>query len=99
MARPAGRVEKVMSLGLADFHRSLRTLVPDIALAEDQKSVSISADGTAVTITFEAQDSATLGGLLVMPRARVTLTFEGMDASAQAAFLSRFDQAFQRGGG
>jgi hypothetical protein len=93
------RVEKLMALTLADFHRSLRALAPDLALGEDQAEVSIPADDKSVQIRFMAQEGATLGGLLALPRACVTLTFDGMDESERTAFLIRFDRAFQRGGG
>lgn len=93
------RVEKVMALTLADFHRSLATLAPGLALRDGQTGVEIDTGEASVSITFEEQQDATLGGLLALPRARVTLTLDGLDDAERAAFLSRFDRAFQRGGG
>lgn len=52
-----------------------------------------------VRITFEALPDARLGGLLHLPRARVTLHFEGVPEASRVEFLRRFDLAFQRGGG
>ena len=92
-------VEKIMALELADFHRSLRALAPDLDLSEAARDVRIPDDGGTVSITFEALPSETLGGLLALPRARVTLSFDGHSAEQRSAFLARFDQAFQRGGG
>ena len=92
-------VEKIMALDLADFHRSLKALAPQLDLAEGQTDVSVPFDGEAVHIRFEAREIARLGGLLTLPRARVTLRFDGLDESARAAFLALFDRTFQRGGG
>ena len=39
------------------------------------------------------------GGLFVVERSEVTISFEGYDAAEQEAFLQQFDRAFQRGGG
>lgn len=99
MSGTPDRVEKVMALTLADFHRSLATLAPGIALRDGQTGIEIDVGGTSVSITFEEQQDATLGGLLALPRARVTLTLDGLDEAARTAFLIRFDRAFQRGGG
>ena len=95
-ARP---VEKIMALDLAEFHRSLRALAPDLAMPPDADRVVLDDAGRTVTISFEALPAQTLGGLLALPRARVTLAFDGHDAEQRAAFLARFDRAFQRGGG
>jgi hypothetical protein len=99
MSRAPDRVEKVMALTLADFHRSLATLAPDAALRDGQTAVEIEIGGASVSITFEAQPETTLGGLLALPRARVTLGLDRLDEAERAAFLTRFDRAFQRGGG
>lgn len=93
------RVEKLMALTLGEFHRSLKALAPDLVLGEGQTEVSVPAGGKSVHIRFAAQEGATLGGLLALPRACVTLTFDGMGESDRKAFLVRFDRAFQRGGG
>jgi hypothetical protein len=39
------------------------------------------------------------GGLLSLPQANITLVFDGADEATRAAFIDRFDIAFQRGGG
>lgn len=93
------RVEKIMGLTLADFHRSVKVLAPDQDIADDQTSVAIDTGGVSVTISFEPRESATLGGLLAMPRALVTICFSDTDETQQSEFLIRFDRAFQRGGG
>lgn len=95
-ARP---VEKIMALDLAEFQRSLRTLAPDLPAPPDASRVALADGRNTVAITFEALPAATLGGLLALPRARVTLAFGGHTPEQRTAFLARFDQAFQRGGG
>lgn len=99
MVKPPGRVEKIMSLELTEFHRSLKTLAPDAPLEEGQRHVVISADGGEVRIVYEPLEKATLGGLLALPRARVTLCFGELSEAQRRAFLTRFGRAFQRGGG
>ncbi|MDH3581060.1 MAG: hypothetical protein OEM91_10610 [Hyphomicrobiales bacterium] len=99
MSRSPDRVEKVMALTLADFHRSLVTLAPGLALRDGQTEIEIDIGGAGVSITFEEQQETMLGGLLALPRARVTLELDGLDNAQRAAFLARFDRAFQRGGG
>lgn len=92
-------ITKIMSLTLNDFHRSVRTLAPGLATADGQTEVTVPHGNATVCISYEALESATLGGLLALPRARVTLGLGGLDEARRELFLARFDQAFQRGGG
>jgi len=94
-----GHVEKLMAMTLAEFHRSLKTLVPGISLQSDQTLISFETDGKPVSIEFVAREGVTLGGLLALPRARVTIELERLDREERERFLARFDRAFQRGGG
>ena len=93
------RVEKLMSLTLADFHRSLKTLSPDMAIVDSQTDVIVATVSGDVRIVYKALESATLGGLLALPRARVTLNLKQLDQGEREVFIARFDRAFQRGGG
>ena len=99
MGTPPVSVEKMMSLTLVEFHRGLKTLSPDVPLEDGQKEIVISADKAEVRIVYEPLEKATLGGLLSLPRARVTLYLDGLDEAGRQKFLARFDKAFQRGGG
>ena len=99
MGNPPGRVEKIMSLSLREFHRSLKTLNPGATPDEIQRHVVISSGGGAVHIIYEALEKVSLGGLLALPRARVTLSFEALNETERRAFLARFEKAFHRGGG
>ncbi|MEM8743104.1 MAG: hypothetical protein AAGF14_00560 [Pseudomonadota bacterium] len=99
MGRSDATVAKVMSLTLADFHRSVRTLVPDVVVRDGQTEFQIADMDGRVLIHYEPLKSTTLGGLLALPRARVTIHLEHLDKMRREAFLTRFDRAFQRGGG
>ncbi|MGQ0671427.1 MAG: hypothetical protein ACT4N2_00905 [Hyphomicrobium sp.] len=91
-------VEKIMSATAAEFGQSLGVLLGRAASC-DELPLLIPLGSVGVTIRREPLDGVLLGGLLALPRARVTLTFEGVDEADCAAFLRRFDIAFQRGGG
>ena len=99
MGGTPGRVEKLMSLSLREFHRSLKTLNPEMRLEDGQREVIIPAEGGDVHIDYEPLEEATLGGLLALPRAKVTLSLDALNEAERRTFLARFDKAFQRGGG
>ena len=92
------RIEKLMSLSVAEFQASLAPLA-GAALTAGQTSAGIAVEGGTVEIVYEPRPSVTYGGLLVMPRALVSLTFKDVPDAGRKAFLRRFDIAFQRGGG
>lgn len=93
------QVEKIMSMTLADFHRNLKILAPEHTMGPQQKTVRLDLDGASAEIRFESMDSKTYGGLLKIPRALITLSFDDSSAEARQAFIDRFDFAFRRGGG
>ena len=86
-----------MSLSRAEFDASIAKL-GNHATSADGHPVFAIQTGT-VEIRYRAAASKTLGGLLALPQAVVTLAFSGSDPAAEAAFIHRFDIAFQRGGG
>jgi hypothetical protein len=92
------RVEKVMSLSLIEFQLSIRPLL-GAPLPSDQSQAYIPLGSGGVAITYEARPGVRFGGLLDLPRALVSLTFDSVPLDEQNAFLKRFDFAFQRGGG
>lgn len=99
MSATPARVEKIMSLDLGEFHRSLKTLAPGVPLEDGQTDIVITAESAQIRIVYEPLETATLGGLLALPRARVKLHLGELDEAQRRAFLARFDKAFQRGGG
>jgi|CXWK01.1.fsa_nt_gi hypothetical protein len=90
-------IEKIMSLTREDFLASLRHAGPADDLGGDVHAVALNT-GRAI-IRFQKLPGARLGGLLDLPRAKVTIAFEDVAESDRTAFLKRFDMAFQRGGG
>lgn len=91
-------VEKIMSMTAREFADGCERL----ADAGDEVSFSLATFAVSngqVAVRFEPLDGVTLGGLLKLPRARVTLTFSGLSDQERTDFLRRFDMAFQRGGG
>lgn len=90
------RVEKVMALSPGEFATTIAALAPAGPTA---KSVQVPLGSGSVAIRYEALPGVRLGGLLELPRASVTLTFDNVSEAEREAFVRRFDVAFQRGGG
>lgn len=93
-----GRVEKIMSITLAEFEAGLARL-DATAPATEQGGVYQIPNAPGVAIAFGKLEPAVLGGVMRLPRARVTLQLEALDGNVRAAFLALFDRTFQRGGG
>ncbi len=91
-------VEKLMSLSRAEFDKSVAALSGGTAELSDGRAVLRLGDGRA-EITFQALPAKRLGGLLLLPQARVVVDVSGLDEASAVEFLQRFDLAFQRGGG
>lgn len=92
-------VTKLMSIQRHEFEASLNGL--DSTAQLDARGVAeVQAEsGGAVRIGFEVLPPRRLGGLIVMPQARVTIDVTGLAEAHRPAFLRRFEIAFQRGGG
>ncbi len=65
----------------------------------DELPIRIAVGTGAIEISREVLPGARLGGLLELPRAKVTISYSGVTAADRTAFQRRFDLAFQRGGG
>ena len=103
----AARVEKIMSIKPAEFEAGIARLNPAAAAAARVQAGSVvfsvdhpsAGDAGPVPIVFEKLEPAVLGGLMRLPRAKVTLQLDALAPPARRAFLGVFDQTFQRGGG
>lgn len=103
----AARVEKLMSIKPAEFEAGITRLDPAaVASAVTEGGtvtfpVTHAATGGAepVPIIFEKLEPAVLGGLMRLPRAKVTLKLDNLGPDQRRTFLGVFDQTFQRGGG
>ncbi len=91
-------VVKMMSLSRSEFESSVAALAgASVAILD---GVARIADGAGtIVIAFQGLPPKRLGGLLLLPQARVTLDMTGLDEARAVAFLQRFELAFQRGGG
>lgn len=98
MPHYAEQVRKIMSATREEFVQSLAVLLGR-TVAIDELPLRVALGAGSVVIAREPLPGVRLGGLLELPRAAVTLTFDGVGDEARAAFLRRFDVAFQRGGG
>jgi hypothetical protein len=94
---PPDRIEKVMSLTAQEFNDTLAH-VGTLEKKPDGTFEFVVEDGT-VSISYVPLPSVTFGGLLTLPRAKVTLAFDGVSNSARETFLKHFDLMFKRGGG
>lgn len=92
-------VVKDMALTPEQFFRSLEIALQDLAYRVDGHKVEAGTPEDGLAIEFRPLPPRRLSGLLSMPRAQVAISFRGYDETRRAAFLERFDKAFQRGGG
>ena len=90
-------VEKIMSASREEFARCLAVLLGSDVAPDLPARVAVASG--LVVVGYEPLAPARLGGLLDLPRARVTLSFQGVSPAEADEFLRRFDLAFQRGGG
>lgn len=96
---PERSLTKDMAMTEADFLRLLPKAMDGWDYRVEGTSVTAGTAARGLTITLSALPSRTLGGLLVLQRRQVEIAFHGLAEAEQEAFLGRFDQAFQRGGG
>lgn len=89
----SGRVERVMSIGRAEFFDMLPGAV-GLPLVHRGEQVS----GKTWQLTAEELPALNIG-LLSLPRLRVQVEFPSRDGAVMQDFMARFDRHFQRGGG
>ncbi|MGD9783869.1 MAG: hypothetical protein AB7E80_14990 [Hyphomicrobiaceae bacterium] len=96
------RIVKTMSLSRTEFEKSIAVLgaAASPARAGDRVELAIGGESAGrATIDFAPLAPRRLGGLLLLPQARVTIEIEDAGEADVAEFLQRFELAFQRGGG
>jgi hypothetical protein len=89
--------KRLMSLSAQEFETSVGKLGAHRKSAEGFPVFDLT--GGSVEIRYAPAPPKTFGGLLSLPQAHVSLVFEGAGDAERAAFVHRFDIAFQRGGG
>ena len=88
---------KLMSCTVAEFKASMG-FVGGMSEQSDGTWSGPAGDGRAL-IRYQPQPGVKLGGLLEVPRAVISISIDGANPAERAAFLKRFELAFQRGGG
>ena len=92
------KIEKTMSLAEHEFVTGCERLAKEGDVVS-QHEAKIAIGVGHVVIRYEPLEGVRLGGLLELPRAKVSLTFSSVSAEEQQAFTRRFEITFQRGGG
>ena len=87
-----------MSITHKDFFRLLPRAVNGVPVTRRDNQAHIATEAGRVKITL-APESIRKLGLMEFPVTGITIEFNGFSAAEQAAFLSRFDLAYQKGGG
>jgi hypothetical protein len=89
--------ERIASMGLDEFRRHVPLALRGLDHHWiDGHRLAVSAEDGTVIITVEELPPLVLSGALRLPRLRIAFAFAQGDG---AAFLARWDRAFQRGGG
>ena len=87
-----------MSITHKEFLRLLPLAVQGASVNRRDNMLTVKTASGRLTITLAPQTTRKLG-LLEFPVTTVTMEFHDFNPSDQAAFLKRFDLAYQRGGG
>lgn len=90
---------KDMALSKRDFLRSIKIAMDGLDYAVDGDTVTSGTDDRGIKIQLEPLPKRVLSALIKLERWRVTISIAGYDENAEADFMTRFDRAFQRGGG
>ena len=98
MATGSRGLTREMSITHKDFLRLLPRAVNNAPITRRDNQAHVAADAGRVLITLAPERVRKLG-LLEFPVTPVSIEFDGFNPSDQAAFLARFDLAYQKGGG
>ena len=98
MAAGSRGLTREMSITHKDFFRLLPRAVNGAPVACDGNQAHIATEAGRVKITLAPERVRKLG-LMEFPVTPVSIEFDGFNPADQTAFLSRFDLAYQKGGG
>ena len=87
-----------MSISHREFFRLLPRAAGGAPVSRRGDQAEIQTSAGLVRITLAPETIRKLA-LMEFPVTEVTIEFNGFSATGQAAFLSRFDLAYQKGGG
>ena len=95
---PETRLIREMSITHKEFFRLLPKAVNNAALARQGNKVDITTGAGLVKITLSPETVRKLA-IMEFPVTEVSIEFSGFSTTERAAFLARFDLAYQKGGG
>ena len=98
VSAPDTRLTREMSITHKDFFRLLPRAVNGVPVTRRDNQAHIATEAGRVKITL-APESIRKLGLMEFPVTGVIIEFSGFSTAEKAAFLSRFDLAYQKGGG
>jgi len=98
MTAPTDAHVKDMAATWDDVARLLPVALSGWPYSIDGTAIDVGTPDHGATITVSPLPPRQLG-LVKILRSRVALSFRGLSAAEQDAFLRQFDRAFQRGGG
>ena len=90
---------KDMALSKREFERSVKIAMDGMDYTLHGDTLTSGTDDHGIKIQLEPLPARVLSALIKLERWRVTISISGYDESAEADFMTRFDRAFQRGGG
>ena len=91
--------EKDMATSRSEFFRNLAIALEGMDYVVEGDRVRVDGEERQVGIVLSALPARVLSPLLKLERWKVTIVLDGFPAAAEQAFMARFDQVFQRGGG
>ena len=91
--------EKDMALSKGEFLRSIKIAMDGVDYTVDGNTVTTGTNDKGIKILLEPLPARILSALIKLERWRVNISISGYDEEAEAEFMTRFDRAFQRGGG
>ena len=98
MAAGSRGLTRQMSITHKDFFRLLPRAVNGAPVTRRDNRAHIATEAGRVTITLAPERVRKLG-LMEFPVTPVSIEFDGFNPADRTAFLSRFDLAYQKGGG
>lgn len=98
MAAGSRGLTREMSITHKDFFRLLPRAVNGAPVTRNGNQAEIATGAGRVKITL-APETARKLGMMEFPVTPVSIEFDGFNPADQMAFLTRFDLAYQRGGG
>ena len=98
MAAGSRGLTREMSITHKDFFRLLPQAVNGAPVTRMDNQAHIATAAGLVKITLAPERVRKLG-LMEFPVTPVNIEFDGFNPAEQAVFLSRFDLAYQKGGG